>query len=196
MSTGHQPASPPPVPATCRRRSSRMTPCSVRGFPSASTVAVAASSPRSGSVSFARPKSRTFTTPSALTMMLVGFRSRCTIRRRAPWPEHRRSAPRIERLGEPHSVVPDPSVERLALSVLHRDEVGAVRPVNVVDVDDVGMVERGGGFRLPGRNGACGRGRRLSLGAGPSRRRSGRDGCRGPCGQTPIPPSPSLARTS
>ena len=42
-------------------------------------VRVAAPSPDTGSISFARPKSSTFTRPCSFTMMFEGFRSRCTI---------------------------------------------------------------------------------------------------------------------
>jgi hypothetical protein len=40
---------------------------------------VTSSSPTDGCVTLASPKSSTFTNPSEVAMMLVGFKSRCTI---------------------------------------------------------------------------------------------------------------------
>ena len=93
---------------------------------------------------FARPKSSTFTVPSARTLMLAGFRSRwtmpcscaassasaiCLRDRRAL----RRAAARPRR---------DAVGERLALDELHHERVHAARFLEAVDLRDVGMIER------------------------------------------------------
>ena len=51
----------------------------------------------SGFRSFANPKSRIFTNPSAVTITFSGLRSRCTILARAPWPCRRPAAWRYRR---------------------------------------------------------------------------------------------------
>ena len=53
-----------------------------------------------------------------------------------------------QHLAEPHALARDERVERLTLDVLHDHEVDAVRRLDLVDGDDVGMVEGGGRPRL------------------------------------------------
>ena len=50
----------------------------------------------------------------------------------------------FERLIETHSLTRDQRIQRLALHVLHDNEVGALLVRDIVDGDDVGMVQRGG----------------------------------------------------
>ena len=144
-------------------------------------------SPRgAASVSFARPKSSTLTRPSSVTMTLAGFRSRWTMPGRVRRGQRIRDLDGVlQRLAQPHPLARDQLVERLALHVLHGDEVDAVRLVDVVDRDDVGVVERGGGLGFLDEARACARGRRPSPAAGPSGPRSGPGGCRGPCRRRP-----------
>ena len=53
-------------------------------------------------------------------------------------------AAQVQRVAEGEPPAADPVRERAALDVLHGDEVDAVRLVDVVDRDDVGIVEGGG----------------------------------------------------
>ena len=103
--------------------------------------------PTSSAVSFARPKSRTFTAPSLPTITLAGFRSRWTM------PLRVRGGQRVghgnrdaQHLAEPHPLSRDQRVEALAAHVLHDDEVDAVGRLDLVDRDDVRMVQRRGRF--------------------------------------------------
>ena len=79
------------------------------------------------SVSLARPKSRIFTSPSSVTMMLAGFRSRWTMP--AAWARPSASAicaakSSVLRDGQP--LPSDQLAERPASHELHHDEVHAV----------------------------------------------------------------------
>ena len=72
-----------PAPAPCRRRCRGSCPSAscageVRVGELRATLAVALDAP-AGSIAFARPKSSTFTVPSARTLMFAGFRSRWTM---------------------------------------------------------------------------------------------------------------------
>ena len=51
-------------------------------------------------------------------------------------------------LAEPQSSFADQRIKRFAFDVLHRDEVDAVDPVDIVDRDDVRMVQRRGRLRF------------------------------------------------
>ncbi len=96
------------------------------------------------------PKSVTLTRPSSSTMTLCGLKSR--------WMTPRLWAKRAARrtwmvmsIARPGSSGPssrDQLLERAALEELHRDVVGAVELAAVEDLDDVGVLQAGGGARL------------------------------------------------
>ena len=82
-------------------------------------------------------------------MTFAGLRSRWTMPRAWAAASARAiCAASGERLAEPHAGAGDHRVERLALHVLHHDEVEAVGLGDVVDGDDVGVVERRGRLGL------------------------------------------------
>ena len=55
----------------------------------------------------------------------------------------------LQGLVQLHPLVPDQFVERLPFDVLHRNEIDAIRLVDVIDRDDVGMVQGGGCAGFP-----------------------------------------------
>ena len=141
-------AGPRPAPATCR------APCpSPRRRASAqrtSAIVGVAQLGRARRRPCARPKSSTFTRPSAVTITLAGFRSRCTM----PFVMRGR-----ERIGDrPRAIAKDASTGRppsgisassaCALDQLHRQEMDAVGLLDRVDRDDVRVIERGDGAGL------------------------------------------------
>jgi hypothetical protein len=62
-----------------------------------------------------------------------------------------------QRFAQAHPALRDQAVEGLPGHELHHDEVDAVRRLDLVDRDDVGMVERGGGLCLLDEAGTAGR---------------------------------------
>ena len=87
----------------------------------------------------ASPKSSSFTEPSVVTMMLAGFRSRCTTPLRCA--ASRASAIWIASRTASST---DAGLERAALDVLEHQVIRA----DVVDLADVGMIQRGDRARL------------------------------------------------
>ena len=132
----------PAVPATAPGRLS--------GLAASSLVTVSWSSVVSSpDTSFAKPKSRTLTTPSVLTTTFAGFKSRWTMPRACA--RASASAMGIAMRSTSGTRIPPPrneQVQALAGDVLHDDEVDPVRRLDLVDGDDVRMVEGGGGTRL------------------------------------------------
>ena len=103
------------------------------------------------SMARAMPKSVTFTWPSRVISTLPGLTSRCTTPLR--WANAERGGDVGGDLGGPVGVQRalgrgGSRRRRPALDVLHDDEVRAVLLAPVVDADDVGVVEVGGGLRL------------------------------------------------
>src|SRR5262245_54253503 len=127
-----------------------MVPSSVRGVPCAMVAAAPSRSPSTTSVSLARPKSSNFTRPSSATMMLAGLRSRWTML--AAWARASASAIWMPYFFQTQPTLPDALVERLARHELHGDEVGGalrqICAVDVVNVDDAGVIQSGSRFRL------------------------------------------------
>ena len=110
-------------------------------------MVVASGSP--SAITFATPKSRTLTCPDSVTITLAGLMSRCTMPGRVRGLERAGDLLRIaEHVGQRQTARTDATVERFAGQELHHDEVDAVVRVDLVDRDDVGMVEGGGGARL------------------------------------------------
>ena len=93
-------------------------------------------------VTFAKPKSKTFTVPSRLILMLPGFRSRCVMPLSCAASRPSRICPAI-RSASSSGYGP---LGGVAFDVLHHQIVGA----DVVDLADVGMIQRGDslGFAL------------------------------------------------
>ena len=96
------------------------------------------------------PQSATFTRPDGVTRMLPGLMSRwstpavCAAPRAAAMSVAMSTAV----AGGSGPSAADQVGEAAALDVLHHDEVGAVLLAPVVDADDVGVVEVGGGLGL------------------------------------------------
>ena len=101
----------------------------------ASAVALAPSEPSA----LARPKSRTFTRPSRVTLTLAGFRSRCTM----PASCAVSSASAIWRamrqcLVERHGAASDPFSQVLAVDQFHHDGARVAARLEAVDLRDAG----------------------------------------------------------
>ena len=144
--SGGRAAGPTPARGTCRAPSPSRRP---RGSGGRWASAESEESVGSGAVILARPKSRTLTRPSVVTMTFAGLRSRWTMP--FSWAAARASAravaiSRIWASGEP--ALGDHAVEGLALDELHGEEVDAVRLLDRVDGDDAGVVEGGEGLGL------------------------------------------------
>ena len=123
----------------------------------ASSVVASSPSPSSACVSLARPKSRTLTTPSGVTITFAGLRSRWTMP--AAWAAASASASGIAIRSTSPSRIPcagDEGVQGLPGHELHHDEVDALGRLDLVDGDDVRVVEGGGGARLLHEAGAAG----------------------------------------
>ena len=97
---------------------------------------------------FASPKSSTFTAPSAVSMMLAGFRSRWTIPCREPLRARRRFAGRTSALRRTAPGRARCGRERFAVHQLEHEESGRVRLLEPVDRPDVRMIQRGEQLRL------------------------------------------------
>ena len=102
------------------------------------------------------PKSATFTRPSLESMMLPGFTSRWTIPR--AWAAERAratsAATRAAWRGGERAVAAHDRGQVLTVDELHDDERAVLVLAEVVDRDDVGVVERGGGQGLLAEAGA------------------------------------------
>ena len=99
----------------------------------------------------AMPKSATFTCPAAVIRMLPGFTSRWTTPLR--WAKPRAAATSAAIAGggvrRRQALAAEDVGQARAVDVLHDDVVGAALLAPVVDTDDVGVVEVGGGLCLP-----------------------------------------------
>ena len=97
----------------------------------------------------ARPKSRTFTRPLGVTMMLAGLRSRCTTPRScASSSAAATSLPSVATSFSGSGAAADVLRQCLARHVLHHQEVDAVAAVEVVHRGDVGVVQPGQRLRF------------------------------------------------
>ena len=178
---------PSPAPATCRGVCRATMPSRVS---EASLDARADGSPAATvRRRRARPKSSSFT-PAFVSMMLAGFRSRCTTPRAcAAASASAISMPNVQRLLNRQRPARQPRGQRLALEQFHHQErhVDAVdrRRADVVQRADVRMVQAGDAARLALEPLA-----RVGIGGGlasrgPSGRRCDRAACRGPCRPRP-----------
>ena len=127
--------SPAPAPAPCRRRCRESFPSLSRGrSASANSMRGRARRARIGSIAFARPKSRTFTTPSGRILMFAGLRSRWMMparaRPRAPPQSASRSAAPRRSQSRPAAI---PVGEGRPLDQLHDERLGAARSSQTVD---------------------------------------------------------------
>ena len=128
-------------------------PSVVRGGPLTDAVCVASTVPAdapSAAVSFAMPKSSTFTPPVVgdhhVRRLDVAVDDAGGVRLRQRVGDLNRVATSRRRAAGSFRAIT--LIERLALDELHRDEVDAVFAADVVDGDDAGMVQRRGGLRF------------------------------------------------
>ncbi len=100
-------------------------------------------------ISFARPKSSTFTWPLRFTRMFAGLHVAMDDAGLVRRGERTGGLDGVlERQRHWHRRLADQRIERAAVHELHRDERHLAGGVDVVDVDDVRVVERGGGLRF------------------------------------------------
>ena len=98
--------------------------------------------PAAGSIAFARPKSSTFTVPSARTLMLAGFRSRWMMPLLVRGFERVRDLLRDrQRFVERNRAARDPLRQIVALDEFHHEGVHARRLLEAVDRGDVRMIQ-------------------------------------------------------
>src|SRR5262249_55960486 len=99
--------------------------------------------------SLARPKSVTLGSPSLVSSTLPGVKSRCTIPCRWAWWMARATASTNWAARPPGQGVPSSARARLPPSTYSRGEVEtALVLAGVINLDDVGMLQAGHGFRL------------------------------------------------
>ncbi len=152
-------------------------------------IALRSRAPPVGGDSLARPKSRTFSRPSRVTITFAGFRSRWTTPRSCA--AARASARAIDSSrtrgrGRPPAAISSP--EAVALDQLHREEADAAVVLEREERDDVRVVQARDGPRLALEAGEAVRRRPPSPRAAPSARPRGRGGRRARGRPRPCPP--------
>ena len=130
-------------PRTCSGDMYATVPCTVLASVSAALVSVYA--PPASASRLARPKSSTFACPPVVSMMFDGFRSRCTICAACAVSRASATSTATRRTScHRHRCRIDPVPQRVAAHVLHGDERIPVLLAGLVDLADIGMVERCG----------------------------------------------------